>query len=205
VALRGSTINPFNSVAVTGAMTPRRAVVTDAQCNSCHNGLSLHGGQRNTAVDCVICHNPQENDSARRPAAAGQPESVSFQRLIHRIHSGENLTQDFTVYAFGGTPTPFNEVRFPGDRRNCAKCHNGNSYTLPLHQTNVANVNTLRDYFPSQGPATAACLGCHDNKDAAAHAYLNTVNFPGIAIPAEACATCHGTGKDWAVEKVHAQ
>ena len=29
----------------------------------------------------------------------GTPESVSFQRMIHRIHKGTGLTQDFTVYA----------------------------------------------------------------------------------------------------------
>jgi hypothetical protein len=66
-------------------------------------------------------------------------------------------------------------------------------------------VTTLRDFFTPHGPGTAACLGCHDSQDAAAHAYLNTVLFPGAANPAEACATCHGTGKDWSVEKVHAK
>jgi OmcA/MtrC family decaheme c-type cytochrome len=94
-------------------------------------------------------------------------------------------------------------VKFPGDRRNCAKCHAGTSYTLPL-PTGIASVITLRDYFTPQGPGTAACLGCHDNQDAAAHAYLNTTTFGGTT-PAEACATCHGTGKDWDVAKMHAR
>ena len=204
IAVQESTINPIKYVAITGTATPRRMVVTLAQCNQCHDSLSLHGGQRNTTEECVICHNPVENDSARRPASAGAPESVSFQRMIHRIHTGEELTQDFTIYAFGGTPTPFNEVLFPGDRTNCAKCHTGNSHLLPL-QPGLASVNTLRDFFTPQGPGTAACLGCHDSKDAAAHAYLNSVLFPGATTPAEACATCHGTGKDWAVDKVHAK
>jgi OmcA/MtrC family decaheme c-type cytochrome len=196
-------INPVKYVAITGAVTPRRTSVTIAQCNTCHDSLSLHGGQRNTTEECVICHNPMENDGARRPAGAGQVESVSFQRLIHRIHSGENLTQDFTIYGFGGSKNNFNEVKFPGDRNNCTKCHAANAYTLPL-QTGIASVNTPRDYFAIQGPATAACLGCHDNSDAAAHAYLNTTTFGGTT-PAEACATCHGTGKDWDVAKVHAR
>jgi OmcA/MtrC family decaheme c-type cytochrome len=204
IAVQESTINPIKYTAITGLLSPRRTVVTTAQCNQCHETLSLHGGQRNTTEECVICHNPVENDSARRPANAGAPESVSFQRMIHRIHTGEELTQDFTVFAFGGVATNFNEVTFPGDRRNCAKCHAGNSHLLPL-PTGISNVTTLRDYFTSQGPATAACLGCHDGRDAAAHAFLNTVTFPGTNIPAEACATCHGTGKDWAVDKVHAR
>ena len=204
IALQESTINPIKYVSLTGGTpVPRRTVVTLAQCNSCHDSLSLHGGQRNTTEECVICHNPVEGDQAFRPASAGAVESVSFQRLIHRIHTGENLTQDFTIFGFGGSTNNFNEVKFPGDTRNCAKCHAGNSFTLPL-PTGIASVITLRDYFTPQGPGTAACLGCHDNQDAAAHAYLNTTTFGGTT-PAEACATCHGTGKDWDVAKMHAR
>jgi len=204
IVIREAAMNPIKYVAVTGGIVPRRTSVTIAQCNTCHDSLALHGGQRLATDECVICHNPAENDAARRPATAGAPESVSMQRLIHRIHKGEELTQDFTVYGFGGTPINFNEVRFPGDLRNCSKCHAGTAYQLPLN-TGIANVNTPRDYFASQGPATAACLGCHDSRDAAAHAYLNTTTFPGATISAEACATCHGAGKDWAAEKVHAR
>jgi OmcA/MtrC family decaheme c-type cytochrome len=205
ITLREAAMNPIKYVAVSGAVTPRRMAVATANCTACHNGgLGLHGGQRLTTEECVICHNPTEGDQARRPANAGPAESVSFQRLIHRIHSGDNLTQDFTVIGFGGSTNNFNEVRYPSDRRDCAKCHVGTSYTLPL-PTGIASVTTLRDYFAPQGPATAACLGCHDSKDTAAHAYLNTTTFPGSTTPAEACATCHSTGKDWAVEKVHAR
>jgi OmcA/MtrC family decaheme c-type cytochrome len=205
IAVQESTINPIKYVALNGGTpTPRRMAVTLTQCNQCHDSLSLHGGQRNTTEECVICHNPKESDVARRPANAGPPESVSFQRMVHRIHSGEELTQDFTIFGFGGTPTSFNEVKFPGDRTDCAKCHTANSHLLPL-PTGIESVNVLRDFFTPHGPATAACLGCHDGQDAAAHAYLNTVLFPGASTPSEACATCHGTGKDWAVDKVHAK
>jgi OmcA/MtrC family decaheme c-type cytochrome len=204
IAIQESTLNPIKYVAVTGTATPRRTSVALAQCNQCHDTLQLHGGQRRNIEECVMCHNPTGNDQANRPAAEGVPESISFQRMIHRIHTGENLTQDFTIFGFGGSRNNFNEVRFPGDTRNCAKCHASTAaYTLPLQQTDIASVVTLRDYFTPQGPATAACLGCHDNKDAAAHAFLNTATFPGSTIPAEACATCHGTGKDHSVEKAH--
>ena len=203
IALQESTTNPIKYVAVTGTLTPRRTSVSMTQCNSCHETLRMHGEQRSNIEECVICHNPNESDVSRRPASEGVPESVSFQRMIHRIHSGEELTQDFTIFGYGGSKNNFNEVRFPGDRRDCAKCHvNTASYSLPL-KTGISSVTTLRDYFSPQGPGTAACLGCHDNRDAAAHAYLNTTTFGGTT-PAEACATCHGTGKDWDVAKVHA-
>jgi OmcA/MtrC family decaheme c-type cytochrome len=120
--------------------------------------------------------------------------------MIHRIHTGEELTQEYRI----GANNVFNEVRFPGDRRDCAKCHLGSSYTLPL-PTGIDSVSAPRDYFSPQGPGTASCLGCHDNADAAAHAWLNTTTFPGGTTTQEACATCHGTGKDWDAAKVHAR
>jgi len=187
-----------------GTPEPRRKVVDLALCNTCHDQLVLHGGQRFNTEECVLCHNPNASDAANRPADQAPVESIDFKRMIHRIHTGEDLTQDFTIYGFGGSKNTFNEVLFPGDRKNCAKCHTANAYTLPL-ATGIASVNTLRDYFAPQGPGTAACLGCHDGKDAAAHAYLNTTSFGGNGTPAEACATCHGTGKDWDVAKVHAR
>jgi len=204
ITVQESTVNPIKYVALTGAVAPRRTVVTMAQCNQCHDSLSLHGGQRNSIEECVICHNPKESDVSRRPANGGAPESISFQRMVHRIHTGEELTQEYSVYGFGGTPIGFNEVLYPGDRTTCTKCHTANSHLLPV-ATGLESVITLRDFFTPHGPGTAACLGCHDGQDAAAHAYLNTVLFPGATNPSEACATCHGTGKEWSVERVHAK
>lgn len=201
--IRDVAFNPIKYVSLgTGAPTPRRQVVSLALCNNCHDMLALHGGQRRNIDECVICHNPVEGDQSRRPASAGLPESVSFQRLIHRIHSGAELNQDYTVYGFGGTPFTFNNIHFPGDRRNCAACHVNNSHRLPVGINN-APVNTQRDFFSPQGSGTAACLGCHDSKDAAAHAFLNTTQFAGK--PAEACGVCHGANSDWSADKVHAR
>jgi cytochrome c553 len=82
---------------------------------------------------------------------------------------------------------------------------NAASYALPLPITNVPVV-TDRDFFSPRGSATAACTGCHDSRDVAAHAYLNTAYFPNNpTAPAEACGTCHGTGTDYDVAKVHAR
>lgn len=205
VALREAAVNPVRYFSLTGgAPTPRRIAVTISQCNVCHDNLALHGEQRQVTEECVICHNPRASDVARRPVDAGPPESISFQHMIHRIHTGEDLVTDFTIYGFGGSVNNFNEVRFPGDRRNCDKCHLGAGNSLPL-QPGIESVITPRDFFSPQGPATAACLGCHSRPDAAAHALLNTVTFPGSSTPHEACATCHGTGRDWDVDKVHAR
>lgn len=207
--VRDAAVNPIMYVALDGSANavPRRTSVQMTLCNSCHNSLALHGDQRKNIDECVICHNPTEGDQARRPATAGAKESVSFQRLIHRIHRGENLTQDFTIYGYGGSINNFNEVRFPGNLMACTKCHvNAAAIDLPVNVPfGQGTVTTLRDYFSPQSPNTAACLGCHDDSNAAAHAYLNTTTFPGATVAAEACAACHSSGKDWDVAKVHAQ
>jgi len=198
--------------AVTGTtVVPRRTVVQLTKCNACHQDLNVtfsHGNQRITIEHCVICHNPQGSDIGRRPAdgSANPGESIEFARMIHRIHTGNNLEQDFTVYGFGGAVSTFNDVGYPGDRRNCLACHvNAATYTLPLPITNQPVV-TDRDFFSPMGSATAACTGCHDSRDVVSHAFINTSFFPkNPTVPAEACATCHGTGADLDVVKVHAR
>ncbi len=198
-------------VAVTGTTaTPRRTVVSLAKCNACHDRLDIlfsHGNQRIAIEHCVICHNPNGSDIGRRAKPEDAPgESIEFARMIHRIHTGEELTQDYSIFGFSGTAASFNEVRYPGDRRNCLACHvNAASYALPLPITNQPVV-TERDFFSPRGSATAACTGCHDSRDVAAHAYLNTAYFPNaLTVPAEACGTCHATGADFDVAKVHAR
>ncbi len=205
ITVREAAFNPIQYAAVTGtAATPRRTAVDLAKCNKCHDRLALHGGQRLNTQECVICHNPTNTDVSRRPATAGAPESISFQYMIHRIHTGEELQNDFTIYGFGSNPVHFNEVLFPGNRANCDTCHVNNTEQLPPPITADA-VLLPRGFFSPVGPGTAACLGCHDSRDAAAHAFLMTANFPGSDQPAEACATCHGPGADWAVDRVHAE
>ena len=194
--------NPIFYFPVTDASpVPRRAVVDIAKCNVCHDRLALHGGQRFVIEECVACHNPNANDGSQRPAGKGSPESISFQRLIHHIHRGENLTKDFTIYGFGGSVNNFNDVRFPGDLRDCQKCHLAGTYTPPLPLTNLA-VQTPpppQEWYTPQQTTAAACLGCHDTQEAAAHAFVMTAPF------GEACASCHAADDDFAVDKVHAR
>ena len=196
--------NPVAYAAVTDSHpVPRRAVVQMGKCNECHDQLALHGGQRLNVEECVMCHNPNASDAARRPADKNPVESIDFKRMIHRIHTGEELTQDYTIYGFFTPPAPpnpvnFNEVLFPGDRRDCTTCHATNTYQLPLGEDPLPT-QTLRDYYSPQQPTAASCLGCHDTRSAAAHAFVNTAPF------GEACASCHGPNAEFAVDKVHAR
>ena len=181
------------------APVARRVAVDLDLCNKCHDKLQLHGSNRNTIESCVICHNPATTDSSQRTAATLPAESIDMQFLIHRIHTGAELTSDFTIMGFNKSVNNFNEVTYPGDRRDCLKCHKAGAYTVPLPASATPAVMP-RGYWDPYLPTAAACLGCHDSLAAAAHVYLNTSPTFG-----EACAVCHKEGADDAVSQAHAR
>lgn len=198
--LRECAYNPIHYVEVGAARAamPRREVVSEAKCNVCHDRLALHGGQRFAIAECVICHMPNEDDSAVRPEDAGAPESVHFKWLIHRLHTGHELTNDFTVYGYQGSVHNYNHVGYPGDRRICEACHNAGTYDVPVPE-GLLPTPTPRDYYSPMMPEAAACLSCHSSREAAAHAYTMTAPF------GEACAACHGNSMEFSVAAVHAR
>ena len=193
--VRDAAFNPVYYARVTDAVAaPRRVVVDIAKCNVCHDRLALHGSNRLNPQECVFCHNPK-GDDGRTP-----PESIDFKRMIHRIHTGEELTHDYSI-----GDGSFNEVRFPGDRRDCQKCHTtdangvGTEQVLETPPPGLLATDTPRDWYTPMQHFATACLGCHDTQPAAAHAYTMTAPF------GEACAACHGTEAQFSVDKVHAR
>ena len=194
-------------------VAPKRSVVALTNCNQCHVALSVHGTLRNNTEYCVMCHNPSDTDAALRPTAtvasdrAAPPQGINFNLLIHRIHTGDNLPSNrpYIVVGFGGSHNDFSGVRYPamsptgapGDTRNCSMCHVGGS-----EQILPTGLNPVID---PQGPinpiqaVASACTGCHVDLPTASHALSNTTSL------GEACAVCHGSGADFAVDKVHAQ
>jgi OmcA/MtrC family decaheme c-type cytochrome len=183
---RDAAFNPVFFAAVTDpAPVPRRIVVDVANCNTCHDQLNFHGSNRLNPQECVFCHNPTMFDDQE------PPESLDFKRLIHRLHTGDELTQPYL---------DFNGLRFPGDRRDCAMCHVNGSQEIPdVMPAGRLATATPRDWYSPQQPTAAACLGCHDTQAAAAHAFTMTAPF------GEACAACHGPDAEFSVDKVHAQ
>ncbi len=199
IGVREAALNPIFAFPVTDASTQaRRQVVDMAKCNDCHDQLSLHGGQRLNVNECTICHNPVNSDEEVRPEDMLPAQSIHFKWLIHRLHSGHELTQDFTVFGFRSSVHNYNELTYPGDRRNCEACHLPNTYDLPLVSDALGTI-TDRDWFSPMGPASATCLSCHDTQDAAAHAFVMTAPF------GESCASCHGADREYSVSKVHAR
>jgi OmcA/MtrC family decaheme c-type cytochrome len=146
----------------------------------------MHGFNRNQIQQCVACHNPKATDSAGT--------SIAFKLMIHRIHTGEDLQIPYTIWP----SADMTKKIFPGDRRNCDKCHVNNSEQLPLAD-NLLPVETPRELYSPLGPASAACLGCHTASAAYAHAYSMTTSV------GESCAACHGTSAEFSVDRVHAR
>ncbi len=195
-------VNKTINFSVDGSpVQPRRTVVATAKCNQCHSFLSLHGQNRNQVEQCVMCHNPNENDRARRPASEGAPQAINFAQMIHKIHTGENLQAEggeLVVYGFGASRHDFGEVRFPGDRRNCSTCHVDGSEQLPLQEGLLA-VNDPRGPINPVGAITSACTGCHVSRPAASHALTNTTQL------GESCAVCHSPHGQFSVDRIHAR
>jgi OmcA/MtrC family decaheme c-type cytochrome len=209
--------NAVVSFSVDGSpVQPRRTVVALSNCNNCHSTLSLHGGLRNQIEMCVLCHNPSNTDFTQRPNAkvaadkSAPPQGINFALLVHRIHSGVNVTANngkpYIVVGYQGSHNDFSDVLFPAmspqgdatDLRNCSMCHaNGSEQNLPIGLNKVTDPQGLIN--PVNATASA-CSGCHVTKSAAAHFLANTDANLG-----ESCDVCHGSGAQFAVDAVHAQ
>jgi OmcA/MtrC family decaheme c-type cytochrome len=191
--------NPTLAFAVTDpAAVARRQVVSIEQCNSCHQELSFHGGNRRNTDYCAMCHSPGFS-TGDEPAEGGSLLStrLNFKDLIHGIHG---------------------EVHYPDSLNNCEHCHLPDTYAVPLEpgllpslfeertcdddplddeDTLCAEISVTSHSIP---PATAACVSCHTSPDAAVHAEVNTSPSTGL----ESCGTCHSSGKSVDIAAAHA-
>jgi OmcA/MtrC family decaheme c-type cytochrome len=172
---------------------PRRAVVDQALCNSCHNELAFHGGTRQNVAYCVLCHNANATDEAQRPAEAMPPETISFGMLAHGIHVGAERSQpSYVVYGFNGSVHDYSAVGFPGRLSKCETCHLEGSYSLPLDDAvQPASITLDGELISTIPPIQGLCNACHDGNAAGGHAELQTT-ASGI----ETCEVCHATGRE---------
>jgi OmcA/MtrC family decaheme c-type cytochrome len=202
---RNAGINVVKYFAITDReAVPRRKAVKIENCNVCHVKLQPHGEQRNNTEFCVMCHNANHTDADKRKVAKGPmpPENVHYKRLIHRIHTGRNLGEPFIVYggpAAAPVPVSFGEIRFPGDRRNCVKCHEKGANELPLPEGVLATPIQQADGSVRQlPPIMSACVGCHTKEPAKAHMEAQVAGGGR-----ESCVVCHGVAREFSVEKMH--
>jgi OmcA/MtrC family decaheme c-type cytochrome len=169
-------------------------VVNIANCDQCHDTLSLHGGARTDEPQlCVMCHNPNATDTARRPACTTTvplpagctldnkvEESLDFKRMIHGIHGAGMRVNGLVVYGFFSAPATqnpvdFRDVGFPGILNNCTACHTTSSYQLSgvwTSPTQSGILGSTIDHGASLtdpaddlniSPTAGACSSCHDD------------------------------------------
>ena len=205
----------------------RRQAVAIQNCSVCHGQFSkdfnVHGGIRNETLYCPICHNPSNDTLTRQVLEDGETAvtfPIDFKVMIHKIHRGEDLTQPYILFSPpSGTfpnqtanPTNFQELRFPGDLRNCEECHLPETFVLSpgegvlspgvLGSTNRRfmraqdHLNVL-DVFTTP-PVISVCTSCHDDVN-----FTTGENHPAGPQPEEACVNCHGVGTSLSVERTH--
>ena len=76
--------------------------------------------------------------------------SVDFKVMIHKIHAGASLDNDYGIYGFRNSLHDYSNVNFTAGLDDCTICHTGEG-------EDVANWSGV--------PTIEACGSCHDDVD----------------------------------------
>ncbi len=197
---RGRRYNPIFNVLVTDAPgdVPPRTVVDPRQVQRVPRRRSpctaASAPRSRSASSATTRTRPTRPPSAARAGRDG-PLQVDDPPDPHRRGAHPRL-HDLRLRRHAHN---YNEVLYPGDRRNCETCHVAGSYGPAVARRAAADADAARLRARSGARVRPPASSCHDSLDAAAHAYVNTAPF------GEACASCHGDERDGRVDKVHAR
>lgn len=134
----GLSVPAPNVVKVAAGYTGRRAIVDNANCNTCHQKLgmfteaSFHAGQRNDGESCAWCHNPN------RASSGWSADSTSF---VHAIHGASKRAVKFNWHATADES--FANIGFPGDLKRCETCHKPGTYDFSASASSSAVASRL--------------------------------------------------------------
>lgn len=192
--------NTSKELALTGALLPRRAIVSNEKCNVCHGSLgatsgsntlseAFHGGARNTVEACVVCHDVNRASSTIMTNGLAFNESYQFKRMIHGIHGNSKRTYPFThgntvVGGFnkdgtsliaGGAPLAANVENYAAE------------VAWPGVGINCNACHVNNSYKQDLGP-----LGAVIKKDAGV---TNPNDWKVISPKAASCTACHDSSK----------
>lgn len=156
----------------------QRRIVDARNCWTCHGGKmatnNFHGGNEMTGAGasrqdpnfCVFCHTDQRKYSvAEMTFTSTNITSASGDRLkgnsiknipvwIHKIHMGQRMV----LQGYNATNVLLNEVGYPQDIRNCAKCHSDNDGATG------GNIAPQADNWKNVS-SRLICGSCHDGID----------------------------------------
>ncbi len=182
------------SVMTASGYTKRRQIVSDANCDKCHEQLgdptvqySIHEGAYVVQM-CAMCHTPD--------LAGSNGWSASFRVWYHALHADTIRNVPFEV-AFG-----FPSIAYPGVLSNCEQCHMPGTYDFSASQytpslianfllvtdvtgTPAASVNNA-PYFVANG-VNYYGIGATVTFGTATDDPLNLVSSPIAAV----CTACH--------------
>jgi OmcA/MtrC family decaheme c-type cytochrome len=195
---------PGFAMKVADGFTPRRSIVSNDKCNSCHGQLgvapSFHSGARNNGEGCSTgaCHDA--NKATGHVGAAngfGGGWSVASKNLIHSIHASAKREKAFTYEATADNPDGFKEVTYPGALNQCEQCHVSGSYDFSGSANSAAVPNLLWTTDAAgnmSNPTNAASIGLSPwvTTQGAGQIDYTTNNLVSSPI-ASSCFGCHDT------------
>jgi OmcA/MtrC family decaheme c-type cytochrome len=179
------------NVVPAGGTPALRQVVTDAACNRCHGVIRAHGVREGTQA-CLVCHTLQTTD----PETAN---TVAFNQMVHKIHSGSSLTQPepYRIVGFRQSVHDFSTVTLPQETQNCTTCHQGEDGEAWRTRPNVGSCTACHDYLRFNEGGLAACSLVGSRETA-------PCNHPGATAATANCAECHTpTGSAVAITEAH--
>ena len=195
-------------LALTGALQPRRTIVSDAKCNVCHAVLgtasgsntmpnAFHSGARNTTQSCTVCHDANRSSttvmtSGQQVGSAPMNESYQAKYMLHAIHGNSKRSYPYTEgnLVFG---------RFDMDCRLIADP----KVTCTAGSTNFA-AEVLWPGPTVNGQKQVSCNACHvDGSQLNDRSPLGAVvgprtgadplAWPVITPRAASCTSCHNS------------
>ncbi len=192
------------------AVLESRQVVKSDNCNRCHGDLQAHGGSRQSAELCLLCHTAGAEDRNVMSAAGGTPgASIDFRIMIHRIHNGAHLpsvvgmttdvngARDYTaasvpyeLVGFNNNVLDFSGVLFPAWPNFDEPMPRDAGHAL-LSGPNQTKEDTVRR-------GVTSCYLCHGDPDGTGGLTAPAQGDLAFAQPSRgACASCHD---DWIPE-----
>lgn len=169
-----------------GAAT--RQVVTLGACNTCHGGLTAHGGSWASTSQCVLCHQPQTSDP-------DTGNTVDFKVMVHKIHRGVDLPSvvaggKYDIVGYMQQDADFSTVEFPQPINRCEACH----------ATDAVQATAWKE-----NPTIVTCTSCHDTTVFSAADVVpgKTVLHTGLEQVEGSCVTCHRSGSIHPIDQRH--
>lgn len=128
-----------------GTLEDRPEIVTNANCNACHDNILIHYGDTHGHTTCgnvnacIFCHNTSS------PAHADQ-QGRSIDDYLHFIHTFPT-EEEFVIPTF--------------TTLDCEACHVAGMYNAPDQYQSSGSVITAGTDAVTIGPGSRACGSCH--------------------------------------------